>query len=155
MGLRVAVVDGTTVSMPDTAKNQAIWPQPSIQKPGCGFPVMKLVGLFSLATGTVQTLITGTLHNAEHALFVHLWSALTAGFDLLLGDRLFGSFATFCALRLSGLHGVFRLHQRRKIDWRKGGGASGSTTGWSCGISLPSCRGGSRSLSPIPLQSEF
>ena len=120
MGLRVAVVDGTGISMPDTAKNQAAWPQSSRQKPGCGFPVMKLVGLFSLATGAMHTLVTGTLHNSEHALFAHLWSALTADFDLLLGDRVFGSFATFASLRVSGIHGVFRLNQRRKINWRQG-----------------------------------
>lgn len=120
MGLRVAVVDGTTISMPDTPKNQAAWPQPSSQKPGCGFPIMKLLGLFSLATGAMQSIVTGTLHNNEHALFAHLWSTLTGGFDLLLGDRVFGSFATFGALRVSGLHGVFRLNQRRKINWREG-----------------------------------
>lgn len=120
MGLRVAVVDGTTISMPDTAENQAQWPQPSSQKTGCGFPIMKLVGLFSLSTGAACALACGTLYNAEHALFVQLWSALTNGFDLLLGDRNFGSFATLAALRLCGLHGVFRLHQARNIDWRKG-----------------------------------
>ena len=120
MGLRVAVVDGTTVSMPDTAENQAVWPQPHAQNAGCGFPVMKLVGLFSLATGAVHALVTGTLHNNEHALLIHLWSTLASSFDVLLGDRIFGSFATFGALRCSQLHGVFRLHQRRKIDWRRG-----------------------------------
>jgi len=120
MGLRVAVVDGTTISMPDTPQNQTAWPQPSEQKTGCGFPVMKLVGLFSLATGAICTLVSGTLHNAEHALFIQMWSVLTSNFDLLLGDRNFGSYATFAALRLCGLHGVFRLHQARKVDWRKG-----------------------------------
>src|SRR6266403_5275404 len=35
-GLRVRVLDGTTVSMPDTAKNQRTYPQSSEQKPGCG-----------------------------------------------------------------------------------------------------------------------
>lgn len=119
-GLRVAVVDGTTISMPDTAANQAAWPQPSQQKPGCGFPLMKLVALFSLTTGAAHALATGSLHNAEQTLFVHLWSALTRNFDLLLGDRGFCSFATFGALRCCGLHGVFRLHQSRKVDWRKG-----------------------------------
>jgi hypothetical protein len=119
-GLRVGVVDGTTLSMPDTAANQAEWPQPRGQKAGCGFPVMKVVGLFSLATGAAHALVTGTLHNAEQALFPHLWNTLTRGFDLLLGDRNFGSFAVFCALRCCGLHGVFRLHQRRKVDWCKG-----------------------------------
>jgi hypothetical protein len=120
MGLRVAVVDGTTVSMPDTPQNQAQWPQPSEQKAGCGFPVMKIVGLFSLTTGAICALATGTLHNAEQSLFIQLWAVLTSGFDLLLGDRHFGSFAVFCSLRLCGLHGVFRLHQARKIDWRRG-----------------------------------
>jgi hypothetical protein len=120
MGLRVAVVDGTTVSMPDTAENQAVWPQAHAQKPGCGFPVMKLVSLFSLATGAAHALATGNLHNNEHVLLRRLWSILTSDFDVLLGDRLFGSFATFGALRCCRLHGVFRLHQRRKIDWRRG-----------------------------------
>lgn len=120
LGLRVAVVDGTTISMPDTPQNQTAWPQPSEQKAGCGFPVIKLVGLFSLATGAVCTLASGTLHNADHALFIKMWSLLTSNFDLLLGDRNFGSYATFAALRLCGLHGVFRLHQSRKVDWRKG-----------------------------------
>ncbi len=120
MGMRVAVVDGTGISMPDTEKNQAAWPQSSRQKPGCGFPIMKLVGLFSLTTGAIHDLVIGTLHNNEHALVAPLWSTLTADFDCLLGDRVFGSFATFGALRSSGLHGVFRLNQRREINWREG-----------------------------------
>jgi hypothetical protein len=81
---------------------------------------MKLVGLFSLATGAVHALVTGTLYNAEHALFVQLWNTLTSDFDLLLGDRNFGSYAIFAALQWRGLHGVFRLNARRQIDWRQG-----------------------------------
>lgn len=119
-GYRVGVIDGTTVTMPDTAQNQAVWPQPSGQKPGCGFPLMKMLGLFSLATGAVHAVVTGTLHNAEHALLAPLWKELTANFDLLLGDRNFGSFATFAALQISGRQGVFRLHQGRRINWRQG-----------------------------------
>ena len=120
MGLRVAVVDGTSVSMPDTEANQAVWPQPSGQKIGCGFPIMKLLALFSLATGAVCAIAIGNLHDAEQSLLVQLWNTLSAEFDVLLGDRAFGSYATFGALRLSGMHGVFRLHQGRKVDWRKG-----------------------------------
>ena len=120
MGLRVAVIDGTTVSMPDTPENQVPWPQSSTQKLGCGFPVMKLLAVFSLVTGAVHALATGSLHNAEHALLQPLWTCLAFTFDLVLGDRNFGSFTTFCTLRALGLHGVFRLHQRRNTDWRKG-----------------------------------
>jgi len=119
-GLRVGVVDGTTVSMPDTAANQAVWPQSRRQSPGCGFPIMKLVGLFSLATGAIHKVATGTLRDSEQALFCQLWNTLINGFDLLLGDRAFGSFAMFGALNSCGLHGVFRLHQRRKVNWREG-----------------------------------
>jgi hypothetical protein len=50
---RVKIVDGTGLSMPDTRANQKIYPQSKRQKPGCGFPVMKLVAAFSLATGTM------------------------------------------------------------------------------------------------------
>jgi hypothetical protein len=119
-GMRVGVIDGTTVSMPDTAENQALWPQPSTQKPGCGFPIMKLVGLFCLASGAAISIVTGNLHIHEHALFQGMWPTCMAQFDLLLADRNFGSFATFAALQLSGRFGVFRLHQARKVDWRKG-----------------------------------
>lgn len=36
-GRSVKVIDGSSVSMPDTVKNQEAYPQPSSQKPGCGF----------------------------------------------------------------------------------------------------------------------
>lgn len=119
-GLRVAVVDGTASSMPDTPKNQEVWPQPGGQKPGCGFPVVKLLGLFSLATGAVHALVTGNLHSSEHGLFAHLWSKVASDFDVLLGDRNFGSYVIFAALQSCNRYGVFRLNARRKMDWRKG-----------------------------------
>lgn len=81
---------------------------------------MKVLGLFCLATGAVHAVVTGTRHNAEHALLALLWKEFTADFDLLLGDRNFGSFATFAALQRSGREGVFRLHQGRRINWRQG-----------------------------------
>jgi hypothetical protein len=52
-GRRVKLVDGTTVSMPDTPANQAVYPQVSGQKPGLGFPLMRVVVVFCLACGTV------------------------------------------------------------------------------------------------------
>ena len=121
LGLRVAVLDGSTLSMPDTPENQAEWPQPSTQKPGCGFPVMKLLAVFSLASGALHSIAIGSLHNAEHALLQtpSVETAL-AQFDVALGDRIFGSFVTFWRLMVAGRHGVFRMHQGRKIDWRKG-----------------------------------
>ena len=52
-GRRVVLADGSTVSMPDTPENQAEYPQHGNQKPGCGFPIARIVVLISLATGCV------------------------------------------------------------------------------------------------------
>jgi len=75
-GRRVRVVDGTTVSMPDTPKNQAKYPQPSSQKAGCGFPQMRIVGLFSLASGALLDFAKSSIHVHESILFRQLISTL-------------------------------------------------------------------------------
>lgn len=56
---RVIVVDGTGVTMPDTPENQGSWPQPSSQKPGCGFPSARICGCFSLASGALLSYAVG------------------------------------------------------------------------------------------------
>jgi hypothetical protein len=38
---------------PDTPKNQKAFPQSAQQQPGCGFPLIKLVALFSLSSGAL------------------------------------------------------------------------------------------------------
>ncbi len=52
-GRQVKVVDGSSASMPDTAENQKVYPQTRTQKAGCGFPIMRLAVIFSLATGAI------------------------------------------------------------------------------------------------------
>jgi hypothetical protein len=115
----VKIVDGTNLSMPDTPKNQAAYPQPSSQKKGCGFPMMKLVGLFSLNSGALLHFVRGTLHIHESMLFRQLWGFLAKG-DVLLSDRGFCSFSTIALLLARGVDSVMRLHQRRHSDFRKG-----------------------------------
>ncbi len=51
-GYQVVMVDGTTLLMPDTEDNQKVYPQQNAQKPGIGFPIVRMVGLVSLATGS-------------------------------------------------------------------------------------------------------
>src|ERR1041384_6403885 len=58
-GFCVNVIDGTPTSLPDTPKNQHAYPQPGSQKPGCGFPLLKLVGVFSLSTGALLDYVRG------------------------------------------------------------------------------------------------
>ncbi len=49
-GRVVKILDGSNVLMADTVANQAAYPQPKNQQAGCGFPIAKLVVVFSLAT---------------------------------------------------------------------------------------------------------
>ncbi len=121
-GRRVTLVDGTTVSMPDSLMNQAVYPQSTTQGIGLGFPLVRLVALISLATGVVRDLAMGPYQGketGETALFRTLWDGLESG-EIVLGDRMFGSFFGIDGLSRRGVDVLFRMHQRRKFDFRKG-----------------------------------
>ena len=127
-GRPVKAVDGSTVQLPDTPANQKAYPQPSTQKPGCGFPVMRLVVLFSLASGALLEVAMESLLSHDMRLLAQLWTRLRAG-DILLGDRGFGSFPTVAQLPRKGVDVVARLHQRRTVDFRKAK-RLGKNDGW-------------------------
>jgi len=112
-GRTVKIVDGSSASMPDTEANQAAFPQPEGQKPGCGFPVARFAVIFSLVTGAVLDLAWDSLHVAETALFRRMWGWLSAG-DVILADRGFCSFADLWCLMQRGIDGVMRLRDRRR-----------------------------------------
>jgi hypothetical protein len=118
-GRSVKIVDGTSVSMPDTEANQRVWPQPSSQLPGQGFPLMKLAGLFALGSGALLDHATSNLHVHESQLFRQMWPRLSRG-DVILADRGFCSYGTLSALAHRGIDSVMRLHQMRKADFRHG-----------------------------------
>jgi hypothetical protein len=120
LGRRVKIVDGTTLSMPDTAANQSQWPQSSSQKPGCGFPLLKVVGLFCLHSGALLQVAHDNIHHHELILARRLWRWLQAG-DILLADRGFGTFLDISQLLDRGVDSLMRLHQGRgKPDFRRG-----------------------------------
>lgn len=121
-GRDVKVVDGTTVSMPDTPANQADYPQPANEKPGLGFPLARLLVVFSLAVGTVLEAAVGPYkgkQTGETALFRTLHDRLDPG-DVVLSDRYFCSYFELALLRQRGVDAVMRLHQRRPVDFRTG-----------------------------------
>ena len=122
MGRRVTLVDGTTSSMPDTPENQREFPQPESQKKGLGFPLARMVALISLTTGVARDLAIGSYQGketGETALFRALMDGLDSG-EIVLGDRLFSSFFGIAGLQRRGVDGLFRMHQRRKYDFRRG-----------------------------------
>ncbi len=117
-GRPVKVVDGSTTQLADTPENQKRYPQPSAQKPGCGFPVMKFVALMSLTSGAILNVILGSLHHHDLRLLRALWDQLKKG-DILLGDRAYGEYTTLATGPKQGVDVIARLHQRRKVDFRK------------------------------------
>lgn len=117
-GRRVLVVDGSSVALPDTSANQAAYPQPSAQAPGCGFPVMYLSGLMSLTSGALLDLEHGAGGGNELTLWRRLWRHLRSG-DVVLGDGKYSSYADMAKLRDRGIDAVARLG-KRKTDFRRG-----------------------------------
>lgn len=118
-GFCVKVIDGTSTSLPDTPKNQRAYPQPGGQKPGCGFPLLKMVGVFSLATGALLDYAKGNKHQHELTLLQKLLDQFKVG-DLALADRGFSTYTLLGLLLLRGVHSLFRLHQARPSDLRQG-----------------------------------
>lgn len=112
-GRSVKVADGTSVSMPDTPKNQELYPQPKGQKKGCGFPVMRLVVSFCLTTGILLSCRKGALNVHERTLWRQMWNDYEEG-DVVLADCGFCSYADYWLLAQRGVDSVMRLHQMRK-----------------------------------------
>jgi hypothetical protein len=118
-GLRVLVVDGTTVTAPDTPDNQKAYPQQSVQRPGCGFPIIRIVALLSLTTGMLIGWASGNWHQHEVVLLQTLWDHLIPG-DVLLGDRGFCNWSLLAQCVQRHLHAVFRVKGSVRSDFRRG-----------------------------------
>jgi len=121
-GRNVVVADGSTITMADTPKNQAAYPQMACQRPGCGFPIARIVVLFALATGTVLEATLGRYQGkrtGEPSLFRTLHDALKAG-DVFLADRCFSGWCDIALLQQRGVDCVLRKHHMRPTDFRQG-----------------------------------
>lgn len=117
-GRHVKLADGTTVSMPDTEKNQAEYPQQGSQKEGLGFPVARMVVLLSLATAMLGGMAIGPYsgkETGELALMRQLLDQLDPD-DILLTDRYFCSYFMIALLLARHTEFVARLHHARKAE---------------------------------------
>lgn len=115
----VKAVDGTSTQLPDTKENQALYPQHSSQKPGCGFPLMKIAALLNLCHGGLERFVTADNNTSDARMMDGLLPFLGHG-EVLLADRAYGSYELFSLLQAQGAFMVCRLHQGRKTDWRMG-----------------------------------
>ena len=121
-GKHVQLLDGFTVTLPDTPENQEAYPQPKSQKPGLGFPMIRMVVVIALVTATIQGMAFGPYQGketGEPALFRQLLDDVPKG-TVLLADRYFCSYFMVALALKRGIDVVFRLHQKRKVDFRRG-----------------------------------
>jgi hypothetical protein len=84
-GRPVKVADSSTVPLPDTLENQALYPQAPGQKPGCGFPLLKFLPIFSLSSGAISQVVTADWKNHDARLLHQAWDMFQKGDVLLVG----------------------------------------------------------------------
>jgi len=122
-GRHVKLVDGTTLSGPDTEANQKKYPQPRSQKKGLGFPLMRAVTLFCLATAVfvdARLAAWSGKQTGETTLFRDMFAAVNPG-DVVAGDRYHCSFAAIALLQQQRqADSCFRMHSRRHSQAQSG-----------------------------------
>ncbi|MEO7127742.1 MAG: IS4 family transposase, partial [Rhodoferax sp.] len=121
-GRAVKLVDGTGLSMPDTLENQALYPQPSTQAPGVGFPLARLVVVICLATGAALDAAIGP-HRGKGSGELGLVRRLLEGFrpgDVMLADALYCNYFVIAALLAKGVDVLFEQNGARNTDFRRG-----------------------------------
>ncbi len=123
-GRRVCLVDGTTITMPDTPANQARFPQQRGQKPGLGFPICRLVGITSLTTGALLNASIGRFNGKgsdEQSLLRTMLDTFEHG-DIVLGDAFFATWFFILEMQTRGIDLLMEQHgaRRRVTDFRKG-----------------------------------
>ncbi len=121
-GRHVKIVDGSTAEMTDTEENQKEYPQSRTQKPGLGFPMLRMVVVFSLAVGTVLECAVGPCRGkktGEQSLFRQLSDTLQPD-DIVLGDCLYDAYRDIAPLKARGIDTLFGKNQSRIVDFRTG-----------------------------------
>ena len=123
-GRRVRLVDGTTVTLPDTLANQIAYPQQSGQKPGLGFPICRIVEVTCLSSGAVLDAAMGDYKgkgSGEQALLRTLLDIFESG-DVMLGDAIYATYFLLAELQLLGVDALFEQHgaRKRSTDFRLG-----------------------------------
>ncbi len=114
------LVDGLVVSAPDTPENQEKYPQPSSQKPGLGFPQIRLLASICLTTGVVTDVRYGPVEGkktGEATLFRQMFSRFTLG-DIVVADSNFECYRDMAILAAQGVRGLqHEWHSHVAVYW--------------------------------------
>lgn len=123
-GRRTLLMDGTTVTMPDTPTNQSVFPQQGGQTPGLGFPIARVLAVLCLSVGAVLNAALGAYKgkgSSEQRLVRDIFDTFRAG-DVLLGDANIGSYFFLSRLRDYQIDAAFEPmgSRKRRLDFRTG-----------------------------------
>jgi hypothetical protein len=123
-GRRVRLVDGTTVTMPDTFANQAAFPQQSGQRTGLGFPICRMVGITCLSSGALLDAAIGRFNGKgsdEQTLLRTIEDALDTD-DIVLGDAFYPTYTFIARMQARGIDILMEQQGARKrvTDFRQG-----------------------------------
>ncbi len=113
---RILNVDGFTIDAPDTAENQAVYPQNPAQGEGLGFPILRGVGLISMVSGMVTDLAYARYsgkETGETALLRRLEDSLRRG-DTLVADSYYCTYWLIDMCKSMGVHIVMKNHHKRE-----------------------------------------
>ena len=120
----IYLIDGTTFSLPDTEKNQNIYPQQKAQAEGLGFPICLAVAVFCLESGVAINAELAPYKGkdaSEHHMLRKLLGTFKKG-DLIIGDALYSSFWLIEYFQRNGIDFIFQQNGARckKTDFRTG-----------------------------------
>ena len=118
----VKLVDGTTLTMSDSKENQKEYPQSDRQKKGLGWPMMRLVGIFSLSSGAITDFEIGKYSGkgqGEPSLLRRMINRLSPG-DLLVLDRFFTGYFLHHDLLKQGVDVLVRIKDSVGKKYLKG-----------------------------------
>lgn len=118
-GRPLKVLDGSNARLSDTPANRKQFPPPNSLPSGAGFPLLKIVVLFSLASGAILARATGNQHMHEARLCEKLRRCFHE-LDVIVADRAYAIFSVVAWLKSLGVDMIARVPTRcRRVDFRR------------------------------------
>lgn len=123
-GRSVSLIDGTSLTMPDTKSSQTEFPQQGAQKAGLGFPICRLLAVSCLHTGVILNAAVGPFKGKgsdEQSLLRQVLDTFQKG-SVVVGDAFFGTYFLLVDMIKRGVDVVFEQHgsRQRTTDFGKG-----------------------------------
>lgn len=123
-GRSVRIIDGTTLTLPDTAANQSVFPQQRNQQAGLGFPICRLVGITCGASGALINAAIGPFNGKggdEQTLLRTIQDSLQPD-DVVLADAFFATYFFIATMQSRGIDILMEQQGARKrcTDFRRG-----------------------------------